>query len=57
MITMYEKVKIRSSGIVGTVVDTYEKRGSKVYIVESDVANADGGYDLIDCRAEDLARV
>lgn len=57
MISMYEKVKIRSSGIVGTVVDTYEKHGTKMYIVESDVANADGGYNLIDCRAEELARV
>ena len=57
MITMYEKVKILKNGIMGTVVDAYDKRGKKVYIVESDVASADGGYELFDCYPGDLAKV
>ncbi len=57
MITLYEKVKIIKNGIVGTVVDAYDKRGKKVYIVENDIANSDGGYELFDCYAEELAQV
>lgn len=56
MITLYEKVKIIKNGIVGTVVDAYDKHGKKVYIVENDIADADGGYELFDCYAEELSQ-
>lgn len=57
MFSMYEKVKILKNGITGIVVDIYNKRGKDVYIVEDDVLNADGNYELYDCYAEELARV
>lgn len=56
MISMFEKVKILNNGIVGTVVDAYDRRGEKVYIVESDTRSPNGDYELYDCLAEELAR-
>lgn len=53
MISMFEKVKILKSGIVGTIIDTYNSRGTTVYIVESETPD---GFELFDCRAEELAR-
>lgn len=46
MHSLNDKVKILSTGLVGTVVDVYEYGGRKVYVVESDTINADvsGGY-------------
>ncbi len=63
MHSLNNKVKILSTGLVGTVVDVYEHGGRKVYVVESDTINADfsGGYGntwkLFDCYAGDLASI
>lgn len=53
---MNDKVIILNNGIVGTVVDAYDRRGEKVYIVESDTRSPNGEYELYDCLAEELAR-
>lgn len=63
MYSLNDKVKILSTGLVGTVVDVYEQSGRKVYVVESDTMNANvsGGYGdtwkLFDCSASDLTSV
>lgn len=53
MISMYDEVQILKTGIVGTVIDSYNSRGTTVYIVESETPD---GFELYDCHAEDLTR-
>lgn len=47
-----DKVRIKESGVVGTVVDA----NVSWYIVEDDVKR-DGKYELYDCDEEDLELV
>ncbi len=58
MFKLNDKVKIKSSGIKGTVVDVSVKDGKPVYIVESDTENTPGGYGdlwkLYDCNDNEL---
>lgn len=57
MISLFDKVKIIKNGIIGDVVDIYNKRGKDVYIVEADAADSEGNYELYDCFADELTRV
>ena len=61
MFELCDKVKIRSNDIVGTIVDISNIDGHNIYIVESDVANALGGYGgvwkLFDCYEDDIEKV
>lgn len=59
----FDKVKIKSSGIVGTVVDIHTTNGEKVFVVESDQKGVPGGYGswdswkLFDCEEDELERL
>ena len=61
MFELNDKVLIKSSGIIGTIVDISEINGKTIYIVENDKEGAaPGGYGkkwaLFDCSAEDITR-
>ena len=60
MFDMNDKVLIKKTGIVGTVVDVSEDNGAPLYVVESDTPYSEGGYGgkwkLYDCRAEEITR-
>jgi hypothetical protein len=55
---MYEKVRMKSTGITGTVVDIFLSNGETIYTVESNIENAPGGYGgkwkLYECTINDL---
>lgn len=55
---MYKKVRIKSSGISGTVVDILKSNGKVIYTIESDTENTPGGYGgkwkLYECEENDL---
>lgn len=51
--SMYEKVRILKTGVIGTIIDSYNSNGETVYIVESET---DDGFDLFDCRANELSK-
>lgn len=63
MISEFEKVKIKATGIVGTVVDIHTVRGQTVYIIESDEKGVPGGYgdadswNLFDCTEDEIEKV
>ena len=63
MIGEFDRVKIRSSGIVGQVVDIYSVNGETFYTVESEERDVPGGfgpdgeYKLFDCRLQDLIKI
>lgn len=52
-ISMFEKVRILKTGVIGTIIDSYNLSGETIYIVESET---DDGFDLIDCRADELSK-
>lgn len=60
MIREYEKVKIKSSGINGVVIDIFSVNGVTHYTVESDERGTQGGYGdnesykLYDCTEAEL---
>lgn len=54
MISMFDEVRILKTGIVGTIIDSYNSHGTTVYIVESETPD---GFELFDCRAEDIKRI
>ncbi|MBR1759673.1 MAG: hypothetical protein IJ741_00660 [Schwartzia sp.] len=63
MFELFETVKIKSSGIVGTIVDKTIRNGKAKYIIESDTyVNPSGkpycgDWPLFDCVDEDLVAV
>ena len=55
---LYDTVRIRDNGVIGTIVDISHRNGSVYYVVESSASGAvegkDGGeWPLYDCREED----
>lgn len=44
MIELYDKVKIKKTGVVGTVLDIRTVNGETRYTVESDEKGSTGGY-------------
>lgn len=45
MFELYEKVRIKKNGYIGTIVDISESNGEKTYVVESDIkGKRDDGY-------------
>ena len=62
MFKLYEKVKIISKNLIGTIVDISEINGEKNYVVESDEkgkrADGYGGiYPLFDCRESEIEKI
>ncbi len=63
MFEEFEKVRIKASGVIGTIVDKITKNGKARYIVEDDKWRDDeesiggGEYPLYNCVDEDLVRV
>ena len=56
VIQEYDKVRIVASGVTGVVVDIFESKGEKIYVVEDDEWK-DGGYPLYDCKVEEITRI
>ena len=56
MFEEYERVIIKSSGVVGDIVDKRIVDGQAVYIVEADQWNENGDYPLYDCLDTDLIK-
>ena len=44
MIEEFDRVRIKGSGITGTVVDISEVKGRRIFVVESDEKGVPGGY-------------
>lgn len=61
MIKLFEKVKIKSNNLIGTIVDIYKSNGKSIFIVESDTPDVEGGYGgewkLFDCFEEEIERI
>ena len=63
MIDEYDQVRIIESGIIGTVVDVFEKNGKTLYTVESDKKGVPGGagendsWKLFVCSREEIEKV
>ena len=63
MINEYDKVRIKSNGIAGVVVDIYSVNGGTRYTVESESKDAVGGYGidgywkLFTCTADELEKI
>lgn len=53
----YDIVKIKESGVVGTVVDISIANAEKIFTVEDDARNASGGFDLYHCTEEQIEKV
>ena len=56
---LYNTVRIKSIGVVGTIVDISYRNGTENYIVESSTKGKMEGHDggewpLFDCKKEDL---
>lgn len=51
---MNDKVKIKSSGITGVIVDVNHLDGKDSYTVESDETDESDGLVLYDCNEEEL---
>lgn len=62
-INEFDKVRIKKTGIVGTVVDVHRISGETVFIVESDKKGVPGGYGdkdnwkLFDCLEGELEKL
>ena len=56
MFEEYERVIIKSSGVVGDIVDKRIVDGQAVYIVEADQRNENGDYPLYDCLDTDFIK-
>ena len=58
MLNIYDRVKIKSKNICGTIVDVYTVNNYTKFVVESDVPNIDDGYGgkwkLFDCDESDI---
>lgn len=58
----YEEVRIKSTGIVGTIVDVTQRNGIPHYVVESSISGPlPGGYGdkwpLFDCDEGDIEEI
>lgn len=53
----YDVVKIKENGVVGTVVDISIANAEKIFTVEDDARNANGGFDLYHCTEEQIEKV
>ena len=53
----YDVVRIKENGVVGTVVDISVANSQKLFTVEDDVRNANGGFDLYHCTEEQIQKV
>lgn len=58
----YEKVRIKETGIIGTIVDISERSGTRLYVVESDTQGPlPGGYGekwpLFDCTESEIESI
>ena len=62
MFELFEKVKIKAEGIIGTIVDINGSDDNKMYIVESDkpgkIEGRDGGdFPLFDCEESEIEKI
>ena len=63
MFDLFETVKIKSNGIIGTIIDKTISNGKAKYVIESDTyVNPSGkpycgDWPLFDCVVEDLVAV
>ena len=61
MFELYDKVRIKSSTIVGTIIDISDINGHINYVVESEKKNISGGYGgdwkLFDCSTNEIEKV
>ena len=61
MFKLYEKVKIKSNGIIGTIVDISIIDKNANYVVESDEKDVSDGYGgkwkLFDCSEEEIESI
>lgn len=62
MFEMFDKVKIKSKDLIGTIVDIRESQNTVIYTVESDVkgkrSDGYGGiYPLFDCTEYEITKV
>ena len=60
MIEEFKRVRIKTTGITGIIIDISEAKGRNNYIVESDEKGVPGGYGsvegwkLFDCEENEL---
>nr|DAZ06727.1 MAG TPA: hypothetical protein [Caudoviricetes sp.] len=61
MFELYDKVKIKSNMVVGTIVDKSNIKGKTNYVVESDTKGTAGGYGgewkLYDCNENEIEKM
>lgn len=61
MIELYDTVKIKSTGITGTVVDIACVNSENIYTIESNAENTPGGYGgkwkLFECKRTDVEKI
>lgn len=63
MINEFEQVRIKKSGITGTVVDIRTVEGEEIYTIEADEIGTPGGFGddtgwkLYDCAAAEIEKV
>lgn len=63
MLSEFDEVKIKASGVTGVIVDIYKVCGNTYYTVESDEKGVPGGfgekdsYKLFECTASELEKI
>ncbi|MCM1417667.1 MAG: hypothetical protein NC202_02650 [Roseburia sp.] len=61
MLSLFDKVCIKSLDLIGTIVDVSEANKKNVYIVESDTLDIREGYGgkwkLFDCTEEEIEKI
>ena len=61
MFELYEKVRIKSNMVIGTIVDISNINGRLNYVVESDEKNFSEGYGgswkLFDCNKDEIEKI
>lgn len=61
MFELYDKVRIKTSMLIGTIVDISNINGHLNYVVESDIKNVVGGYGgdwkLFDCSKDEIEEI
>ena len=61
MFELYDKVRIKSNMVIGTIVDISNINGRLNYVVESDSKNVSGGYGgdwkLFDCSKDEIEKI
>ncbi len=60
MFEIYDNVRIKSNGVIGTIVDISTVNGNTNYVVESSTENISVGYGgkwkLFDCGESDIEK-